>query len=120
LAALDEVGGLDPSYFMYFEDAHLGALLRSAGHRLLWLPWLRVMHAPSQSSGGGRSPLRKYLMAANSVRYLRAHPRPALWVSLFLFDGLGLPFAFLASGWRAGWAKACGLVAGLRGHPVTE
>ncbi|MCB9870444.1 MAG: glycosyltransferase family 2 protein [Planctomycetes bacterium] len=119
LDALTAVGGIDESYFMYFEDSALGAALRAHGHTLLWLPWVRVIHHPSASSGGGRSPLRKFMMAVNSVRYLRSHFSVKLWAAWFLFDVIGLPLAYLAGGVRAGWAKTTGLARGLLGHRVT-
>lgn len=117
-ADLSRVQSLDERYFMYFEDIVLGASLRAAGRQLIWLPWVRVTHAAGSSSGGSRSPLRKYLMAANSLRFLRREFRWKLWAAFFLFDCLGLPLAYLAGGWRVGWAKTLGILDGLRGRPI--
>ncbi len=118
LADLKATGGLDESYFMYFEDADLGKRLRDRGRKLLWLPWVRVVHDASASSGGGRTPLRKYMMAANCVRYLRRHGSLRLWLAFVVFELCGWPFAFLFSGMRAGWAKMMGVIDGLLGHQV--
>jgi GT2 family glycosyltransferase len=111
---VEAAGGLDESYFMYWEDVVLGARLRAAGRKVVWLPWVRVVHEAGGSSGGPRSPLRKYLCALNSVRWLRAHGRPRHWLALFAFDLLLWPLS-LAGGVRAAWAKLAGLFAGLRG-----
>ena len=120
LADLEAVGGLDADYFMYWEDADLCLRLRARGKRCVWLPWTRVVHEPSASSGGGRTPLRKFLSAANAVRFLRAHGTPKLWLAWLLFDCLGLPLALLGgTGLRATWAKACGTAAGLSGRAIT-
>lgn len=119
VADLDSVGGLDERYFMYFEDALLGYELGRRGRSLVWLPWLRVIHDSSASSGGGRSPLRKYMTAANAVRFLKQHFNLKLFAAFFLFDVLGLPLAYLTGGWRAGWAKTVGIWDGLRGHQIT-
>jgi len=48
--AFEGIGGFDPSYFLYFEDADLCLRLRAAGWRLRWEPEATAVHA-----GGGRS-----------------------------------------------------------------
>ncbi len=117
LADLAAIGDLDEQYFMYWEDADLGAKLRAHARKIVWLPWVRVVHAPSTASGGGVTPLRKYFCAANSVRYLRRHGTASLWLGLAVCD-LGLwPLAFLAHP-RAALAKLAGLLRGLRGTPL--
>ena len=120
VADLQAIGGLDEQYFMYFEDALLGHALAQRGRGLVWLPWVRVVHDSSRSSGGGRSPLRKYMTAVNSLRFLRQHFSLKLLAAFFLFDCLGLPLAYLTGGWRAGWAKTVGILHGLWGHRITE
>jgi len=114
-ADLCAIGGFDESYFMYWEDVDLCDRLRARGGAIVWLPWVRVEHAPGQSSGGGRSPLRKFLMACNSVRWLRRRGTLRTWAAFCLFDVLGWPLAVLA-GPRAAWAKLRGTLAGLAGH----
>ncbi|MBX3463895.1 MAG: glycosyltransferase family 2 protein [Planctomycetes bacterium] len=109
------VGGFDEAYFMYWEDVDLCDRLAARGGRIVWLPWVRVVHDAGQSSGGGRSPLRKFLMACNAVRFLRRRGGVAGWSALVLFDLLLWPLAF-AAGPRAAWAKLRGLLAGLGGH----
>jgi len=118
MSDLRAAGGLDESYFMYFEDADLGKRLGDMGRKLLWLPWVRVVHDASASSGGGRTPLRKYMMAANCVRYLRRHGTLRLWLAFFLFELCGWPFAFLFGGVRAGAAKVMGIMDGILGHRI--
>lgn len=121
LDALAAVGDLDERYFMYWEDVDLGARLHARGGKLVWLPWVRVVHAPSGSSGGGRTPLRKFMSAANTVRYLRAHGRPRLWAAFWFFDVLLYPLSFLSgTSVRAALAKGHGLLAGLRGRAITR
>lgn len=120
LRDLLDLGGLDETYFMYMEDADVGARLRARGKQLLWVPWLRVEHDASASSGGGRSPMRKYMTACNAARYLREHGTFRLWAAFVLFDLLGWPLAMLTgTPPRAAWAKARGAWAGLFGRRVT-
>ncbi|MBL8725912.1 MAG: glycosyltransferase family 2 protein [Planctomycetes bacterium] len=117
-AALAEVGGFDAGYFMYWEDVDLGVRLVARGYTNLWLPWVRVEHAAGQSSGGGRSPLRKFLMAKNALRFLRQHGRWWQWLAWVVCDLVPLPVALLLRP-RSAWAKLAGTWAGLRGVPAT-
>jgi GT2 family glycosyltransferase len=120
LSALEAVGDLDESYFMYWEDVELGHRLRAGGGVLLWLPWTRVTHLSSASSGGGRSEMRKFISAVNSVRYLKRHGTLRQWLAFFVFDCALWPVTPLGgTGWRAALAKARGIAAGWRGHRVT-
>ncbi len=118
LVDLAAVGDLDETYFMYVEDVDLGLRLAAAGRRLAWIPWLRVEHAASSASGGGRSPLRKFFSAVNTVRLLRRHGRARDWLAFALFDVLLWPLT-LVTGPAASLAKARGLVAGLFGRRLT-
>jgi GT2 family glycosyltransferase len=117
-AALAEVGGFDADYFMYWEDVDLGVRLAARGYTNLWLPWVRVEHAAGQSSGGGRSPLRKFLMAKNALRFLRRHGRWWQWCAWVGCDLLLLPVGFLVQP-RSAWAKLAGTWAGLCGMPAS-
>lgn len=115
LADLAAVGDLEESYFMYWEDVELGLRLRALGKKIVWLPWTRVVHDVSASSGGGRTRLRRYLCALNQVRFLRRHGRPHWWAALLLCDLLGWPLGFLSGDVATTWAKARGLFDGLCG-----
>ncbi|MFY9341512.1 MAG: glycosyltransferase family 2 protein, partial [Planctomycetota bacterium] len=114
-AAVAAAGNFDDRYFMYWEDVDLCERLRARGGKVVWLPWVRVEHHAGASAGGRRSPLRKFLMAANAVRYLRARGTFAGWLAWLCCDVLPWPLTLLA-GPRLALAKACGTWAGLRGH----
>ncbi len=47
-AALQQIGGLDERFFLYWEDVDLGMRLRQAGWRVVFLPTARITHV-----GGG-------------------------------------------------------------------
>lgn len=112
------VGGFNDAYFMYWEDVELCAKLRSSGLGVVWLPWIRVEHLGGQSSGGGRSPLRKFMMACNAIRYLKARGTIKAWAGWLCFDLLLWPITF-AMGPRAALAKMRGTMAGLLGHAAS-
>ena len=52
-AAVEAVGGLDPSLFMYYEDLDLAWRLRLAGGRVVHAPAAVVVHRHAGSSGSG-------------------------------------------------------------------
>ena len=56
-AAVEQVGGFDPGYFLYVEDVDLGERLRAAGWRLRYEPGAGVVHTvgASTSQRRGRS-----------------------------------------------------------------
>jgi GT2 family glycosyltransferase len=54
-AALDQVGGLDERFFLYFEDVDLGMRLRRAGWRVVFLPAVAITHAGGGSVGAHTS-----------------------------------------------------------------
>jgi len=50
---LDEIGLLDESYFLYFEDADLCARARRAGYRVVYWPAATGIHVESATAGKG-------------------------------------------------------------------
>jgi GT2 family glycosyltransferase len=124
VADMAAVGDLDEDYFMYVEDVDLGRRLAALGRRVLYIPWAVVEHDASRSTGGGRSPVRKYMNAVNSVRFLRRHGRVRDWLGFVLCDLLAWPLLLLVTvvrlrSPRPVWAKGRGLVRGLLGHRLT-
>ncbi len=120
-ADLGAIGGLDEDYFMYLDDADLGVRLKQRGRRLLYLPWVQADHGGSLASGGGVTPLRKFLSGVNTPRLLLRAGSIKLWVSFLAFDIIGLLPSILLHVWdpcrlRAQLAKGRGLVLGLRGY----
>jgi len=120
---LEEVGGFQPEWFAYFEDADLGVRARREGWSSRVVGRAACLHDASASTGGGKSPRRKYMMGLNSVWFLRAHGSPGRWLSFVLFDVLTLPLLFIAGlltgQLKSAIAKALGILAGLSGRRVT-
>ena len=48
---LEEIGGMDERFFMYFEDADLCRRVREAGWLVYYLPTIEVLHHSGASSG---------------------------------------------------------------------
>jgi len=66
---LAEVGGFDPTFFAYLEDADLAWRARVAGWRALYQPQAIALHHHSSSLGHG-SELKYFLVGRNRVRML--------------------------------------------------
>jgi X-X-X-Leu-X-X-Gly heptad repeat protein len=54
-SAFDEVGGFDPRYFMYWEDADLCRRLRARGHHVRYVPCATAVHRVGHSSRTARA-----------------------------------------------------------------
>lgn len=113
----------DDLYFAYTEDVDLGQRLRRSGFASACIGSVRAWHAPSSSTGGGYNPRRKYMMAVNSVHFLRRWGGRREWLRFLAFDVATLPFALVVGVCRgrakAVLAKALGLWHGLRGRRIS-
>ncbi|MBC8161981.1 MAG: glycosyltransferase, partial [Roseiflexaceae bacterium] len=97
-SALDDVGGVEPSFFAYLEDVDLAFRLRGRGHRSLLVPQARARHIYSASAGQG-SPLKQRLLGRNRLRTLvRCLPRvllPQLLPHIAAYELMACAYALL-------------------------
>ncbi|MFN2114731.1 MAG: glycosyltransferase family 2 protein [Anaerolineae bacterium] len=71
-AALDDVGGMDEAYYLYFEDADWGLRAAELGWRTIYVPEARVVHVGS--AGTADDPARRrYYNVRNRLRLARRH-----------------------------------------------
>lgn len=122
-SALEQVGAFDDAYFAYTEDVDFGLRLSRAGFRSRVIGSAAAFHAPSTSTGGGYNPRRKYMMAVNSIWFLRRYAGRREWLRFLLYDVCTLPLVLvdgLCRGYgKAALAKALGLIDGFRGKRIT-
>lgn len=64
-----KVGGFDPAYFLYYEDADLSMRLRHKGYQLLMEPKAILYHINAGSTDGGGSDLHQYYQTRNRLRF---------------------------------------------------
>lgn len=120
---LEKVGRLDESFFCYMEDVEFGRRIAEAGFQNRLVTDAIAVHDASASTGGGYTPARKYMNAANSVRYLRRHSSVRGWVGFVVYDVLLWPLCLVNACWKrrpaAAFAKLRGMLDGLRGVTMT-
>ena len=120
VAALREVGGFDPSLFLYYEDTDLSFRLRRAGWDIVFAPEAVAWHRHMATSGGETSPVFRYYNTRNSIiiaaRYL---PVSKLFRSVAR-QTLGLIRHWILRDESAlvRKARSQGLAAGLRAVPL--
>jgi GT2 family glycosyltransferase len=66
---LDELGGIDQTFFMFLEDADLAWRARMAGWQAVYAPRAVARHHHSASAGHGSS-MKHYLVGRNRVRLI--------------------------------------------------
>jgi len=66
-AAIDRVGLLDESLFLYVEDVDWSLRIRDAGFAIVLVPGARVRHAGSSASGGSGSTTNLYYDTRNTI-----------------------------------------------------
>ncbi len=122
-AVFEKIGLLEGDYFAYHEDVEFCWKAKQAGFFVRVIGALAAHHDAHSSTGGGYNPLRKYMMAVNTVHFLRRHGTFSRWLSFWVFEVASLPFVWLYRALRgegrAVQAKARGTWDGLRGRQVT-
>jgi GT2 family glycosyltransferase len=96
---LEQVGGLDESFFHYGEDMDICARVWEAGHEIVYVP-----KAVAEHEGGASAPRSGLLpiLAASRIRYAQKHDSPPVALASRLGVALGaLTHIVVSSGGRA-------------------
>ena len=86
VSAIEKIGPLDETYFMYWEDTDWSYRARQRGHALLVAPSVLVTHGLGQSSSPA---LRIQYILVNRVRFMRTHAHGAELLFFVFFFFLG-------------------------------
>ncbi|NOZ79078.1 MAG: glycosyltransferase family 2 protein [Acidobacteria bacterium] len=111
--AWEDVGGFDPSFFLYSEDVDLCLRLRRRGWRLTFEPGMAAVHNLGQSTGSqSASPLYLYYVTRNRLRPFR--PGVYRFYLAILHSGyvLGRAVFRILSNHRTGLDQARALLSG--------
>ena len=93
---IKEIGALDHSYFMYYEDTDYCARAIEKGFKLMYQPSSKIYHKISSSSGGDLSPFVLYWSTKNRQKFRRKFSKKISWWRLIYFD----IFNFISRGMR--------------------
>ena len=83
-----QLGGFDPAYPMYNEDADLCYRARQLGVDSYYVPAARVWHYVSSSVGGELSLRKVWLKWQSSMRFFRRYARPWYWITILGYQAL--------------------------------
>lgn len=91
---LEQVGGLDESFFMYSEELDWCRRIRAAGWKVLYLPEAKVVHHEGKSSE--RDPRHRHeYFQESKCRYFHKHHGPAAAAILRLFISASYGFQLI-------------------------
>lgn len=71
-AVIDRVGGFDPGYFLYYEDADWCRRVRQKGYALHYLPDAEIVHYHNQSAKAVATEAQDHARRSQ-LRFVRAH-----------------------------------------------
>jgi len=77
--ALEDVGLLEKSYFIYFEDSDWSIRARRLGYRVIYNPRAKLLHKVSLSTSVD-SPFYLYFMTRNKILFVRKHSHKFSWI----------------------------------------
>ncbi|MCC6763050.1 MAG: glycosyltransferase family 2 protein [Deltaproteobacteria bacterium] len=79
-ACFERIGGLEESFFAYYEEVDYCLRARAAGLRVVVAPATSVRHAGFRGFAGGFTPLAAYLKARNLPLLVRRHGGAFAWL----------------------------------------
>lgn len=91
---IEQLGGLDEEFFMYFEDVDLCRRLRQQGYRVRHLAEAAIVHFIGRSSGRDRERLQ-HVWEFSRIRYVEKHFAPGERVTMKLWIAAGISFRLL-------------------------
>jgi GT2 family glycosyltransferase len=85
-----DIGLLDETYFMYFDDADYCFRAQDAGWKLGIAADTAVLHREGGSTDSNKAPLMERIVTASGLRFLQRHAAvPPIAMSLFLVTKIG-------------------------------
>ncbi|MDX6220614.1 MAG: hypothetical protein QOJ48_2295 [Frankiales bacterium] len=118
VSAVREVGGLDPHYFLYYEDVDLSWRLWLAGHRIVFAPRAVVVHQHSATTGGSTHVRHTFFAERNRLATLITCATPQLALRMLLRYPLTTVSVALGESRAKAWARTKALVSLLRWLPA--
>lgn len=79
---IQQIGLLDPSYFIYGEDADWSVRAQRAGYKLLYVPSAVIWHKLSVSAGGHLSWFKNWNKLKSQLRLMYRYAKPYHWLTI--------------------------------------
>lgn len=100
-----QIGLLDESFFLVWEEVDWGFRARNAGWRNLVVPSARIWHKIGVSFGSESSPLRTYFSIRNEMLWFSRHAPPGARLRLWMKNLYRLTPKFALGSEQAAWMK---------------
>ena len=97
---LHEIGLLDPSFFMYYDDSDFCLRMAKTRWKIAVASHTAVLHKESASTEGPRDPFMEKTVALSGMHFLRKHS-PVPWLSIPVFLLLKLVNRARRGEWQA-------------------
>ncbi|MBI2902625.1 MAG: glycosyltransferase family 2 protein [Candidatus Methylomirabilis oxyfera] len=112
-AVVEKVGGFDPAYSLYYEDADWCRRVRKEGHRLAYVPAAEIIHYHNQSAMSVPEQSKDWLHTSRNYYLQKQFGR---WRTA-LCEGITAMFRGLAKFWQPGPPKRLYIDLGTLEHP---
>lgn len=95
---MQQLGGLDENFFMYFEDADLCRRIHQQGYRVRHLAEAEIVHLIGRSSGRNRERLQ-LVWEFSRIRYIEKHFSPVKRRLMKVWIAAGIGWRLIQSMW---------------------
>ncbi|MCM2267374.1 MAG: glycosyltransferase family 2 protein [Elusimicrobiales bacterium] len=112
---VESIGGLDESFFLYWEDSDWGLRAAAAGFKSVVVPEARIWHKVSVSSGGNDSPFKIYHKTRGQLLFCERHA-PAAKKKLLGGFARDIAWLLFKSGVPDRFRRAAAYAAGITGY----
>ena len=113
---IEDIGFLDPDYFLYSEEVDWCYRAAKAGYKIIGVPKSKIWHKISSSTGGTNSPLSAYYITRNRILFMRKHARIYHWLTLPPFFAMDILKSLLSCAKYRDMKRARAIIKGMLWH----
>ncbi|MBI4454437.1 MAG: glycosyltransferase family 2 protein [Acidobacteria bacterium] len=114
-AVVQQMGPLDPDYFMYMEEIDYAYRMRRLGKEILFVPDAHVRHLGGHATReSARKAVKTFYVRRNAVLFLRKHGNITQWCKFLLSSLASLIFCLLTLRWQGFRLRLRGYMDGFR------